>query len=230
MKTLTIQHRLTGLMAISIASTLVVAYLAWTNSTEARAATEALTATTSAVRHSMNADMVHDAIRADAYAIRLAWLSSDTNALEAAAKALDAHAAEMAQSIQLASQDQLPDAAAKAVAEALPAVHNYMAIAKALPQAIKAAADADAAVAAFDKAFESTEAALEKSGDAIEAAASAIQAKTHKQLERGQTVTLLVITACVAALAMLSFFCDSFHHDPAARHARSRSQPERRRW
>ncbi|MFY7940860.1 MAG: hypothetical protein ACOVOX_08130, partial [Burkholderiaceae bacterium] len=133
MKTLTIQYRLMGLMAISIASTLVVAVLAWFNNTEARAATEALTATTSAVRHSMNADMQHDAIRADVYAIRLAWLSSDTNGLEAAAKDLDAHAAEMAESIQLASQDRLPDAATKAVAEALPVVQNYMAKAKALP-------------------------------------------------------------------------------------------------
>ena len=205
-KTLTIQHRLMGLMAVSVASTLVVAVLAWSNNTEARAATEVLTATTSAVRHSMNADMMHDAIRADAYAIRLAWLSSDTNGLEAAAKELDAHVAEMAESIELAAKDRLPEAAEKAIAEALPVVQNYVAKAKALPQAIKVAADADAAVLAFEKAFEATEAALEKSGDAIEAAATAIHTETHSQLARGQTVTLLVIAACVAALAMLSFF------------------------
>jgi methyl-accepting chemotaxis protein len=206
MKNLTIQHRLICLMAIGIVSTLVVAVLALANNREARDATAVLTEITSAVRHSMNADMMHDAIRADAYAIRLAWSSSDKNALEAAAKELDSHALEMARSIKEASENGLPQATAKVVADALPAVQNYMDKAKALPEAVKVADGADAAVAAFEKAFEDTEAALEKSGDAIESAAATLQADIQAQLARGQVVTLAAIVVCVGLVAVVSFF------------------------
>ena len=122
MKTLTIKQRLFGLTALSVTVTLAISALAWANSRTAREATEALATTTQAVRESMNADMMHDAIRADVLAAQLAVQGNDAAALEAAAKDLDEHAATMKQSYVEVEKADLNDKTMVAVKAAAPAL------------------------------------------------------------------------------------------------------------
>ncbi len=198
MKPLSIQQRLMALLGISLLITLLVAGVSWTNSRQAREATEDLVASTESTRAAMNADMMHDAIRADVLSAQMAALSNDDAALDAAQKDLASHVALLRQSLETARK-QLPPEARSALEAALPSVDAYLASTDKVMAALKARSeDSKPRLAEFMKAFADTEKALDVSGDTIEKAADAINQDAQALLRRGEHLTLgLMITSAI---------------------------------
>jgi methyl-accepting chemotaxis protein len=204
MPTLSIKYRLMGLAGLSMAAVVVIATSALLNSHAARQATQALLVASEAVRATMNADMLHDGIRADVMEAQWVAQRNDAAALAAVAKKLEEHAVAMQASYSEAEKAELPHAAGAAVKTTVPVVAQYVAAARTAMNALKTnPADAQAAVDTYTTAFETTEKTLEASGDAIEAAAKDIQAQLDNTLTRGETITVAVIVSCLCALIVL---------------------------
>lgn len=127
-----------------------------------------------AVRASMQADMLHDAVHAEVMAVALAAVRGQPDALEAHAKAITENLKELDDSLSSAIT-LLPDGPAHAAARAAQplarayadAAQRFVEAARTGPQAI------DGALPPFDAAFDGLKAGLEASGDAILATADA---------------------------------------------------------
>jgi methyl-accepting chemotaxis protein len=190
-----------ALVALSATITMVVAALAWSNSRLARQVTVDLTSTTVAVRDSMMADMMHDAIRADVFGAKLAALAQDAKGAQEAEKDFEEHITLMKESVQHVLRAELPSEVLVAVKQAASVVDNYGAQAISSMKEIKAnPQDAAAAIDRFLVAFGETEAALEKSGEAIEKAAEQIKEETQATLARTEAMTAAVIAVCLLVL------------------------------
>ena len=205
LRSMSIRHRLMGVVGIATGATLALALLAWHNSRLGSHAADSLAAMTGAVRASMNADMMHDSIRADVFAAQLAATSGNAAALGTAANDFEDAAKQMEQSFRAAREAALPAQALEAVEAAGPVVQRYVAAARAAIGALKnSPANAAPQIAAFLAEFEATEHALEKSDDAIEQAAEAQRTQAKDSLAQGATVTLAVIAASLSLLLVLS--------------------------
>ena len=205
MPALSIRHRIMGLITLSVLSTLTMAGLAWYNGKAGTSAAQDLSSATIAVRASMNADMMHDAIRAEVFAAQLAANANDAAGVDAAAAEFEASAAEMTKSYKAAAESKLPPEADAAVKAAAPLVNEYLGAARQAIAALKAQpSEAAPKLAAYLNTFKTTGQALDKSGDAIESAARATQMDIETRLARGETVTLAVTTGALGALLVLS--------------------------
>ena len=204
MKHLSVKARLSVLVSVAAAATILAAGMAWFNLHQAEHITGSLEASTVAVRASMQADMMHDASRAELLAAQVAALTRDAQRLAAAeqpiAEALDKLTAELNKAAQ-----KTPDAAAaKLVADALPLARAYREKTLAAYSALKADPQPAAAMAAFDEAFSALEKALDASGDAIETSAGALSLSAHADIEHARRLTLALVALSLAAMALIA--------------------------
>jgi methyl-accepting chemotaxis protein len=154
------------------------------------------------VRAAGNADMMHDALRADSMAARLAGAAAGHERKKLIVADFTEHAArfkkELAEATAVASGD-----VRAALLAAQPDLDAYLAGAKTIVDA-GLAGKADAAqVEAFDALFGKLESSLEKVGDLIEAeAASAVKDKDARFAQAA-----LLLLAVIAAAAALIVSC-----------------------
>lgn len=94
-----LRQKLIGLAALGAAGTMVTAVVALAGLRLAHTATQELAINTHAQRSQMDADMMHDAVRADALQALLAASTKDVAMLVDAEKALGEHVAQFRSSI-----------------------------------------------------------------------------------------------------------------------------------
>ncbi len=125
--------------------------------------------TATAVRLQMDADMMHDAIRADVLAALLASREGGLDQLSGIEQDLDAHITRLNKNLAENAQINLSPETNQHIQTVLPAMEQYTTAAKELVSAAKTSyASAAPKLPAFQKEFTALEAEMEKLADAIE--------------------------------------------------------------
>jgi methyl-accepting chemotaxis protein len=153
------------------------------------------------LRASVEADMMHDALRADVYAALLATTPEES---AAAGESVAADAAAFAEHIETIDAADLNSDVTAAVADVRPALESYVAAADEI--VTHAAEDAVAArenVPAFQTAFEDLAVAMSSMSDLIQDASADAEAKAHDQAtSASRTIILFAVLALGVLIAV----------------------------
>ncbi len=147
------------------------------------------------LRNHLEADMMHDAIRADVLAARLA--SSDTERASVR-KDFGEHSERFSRSIAENKNLGLPEEIRETLAEVEGPLNDYL---RSAGEQLAAAKIEDAAFDSFMKSFTTLEGSMEQASDKIEAAAKQAADSSFAQLDRGNTI--LLAGSFTAALGVL---------------------------
>lgn len=208
MMQLSIRQRFFILVLISVLITLLIAGFGWYENYVARHTVDSMVKVTSAVRNSMQADMMHDGIRGDVYRFANAIAQNrDRAVLADVRKDLSENVEQMHHAFDaVLPQDLADDNARAAVASAAGVVKEYTAAALAAVAAIeKNPADAHVALDVYELAFKKTEVALDHSGRAIESMSGNISDGIYVTLGKVQWWSAGVIFLGIALMLTLSF-------------------------
>jgi methyl-accepting chemotaxis protein len=153
-----------------------------------------------AVRKSMDADMMHDAVRADVLAALLGANQGDKAGRDAAAKDLDEHAARLLGALADIGKRELAAPVRTQLAQTVPLAREYV---DAAHQVMQAAGDKPGAAAApmatFSTRFDVMEKRMEQLGDAIEARAGLAATEGGRAAALATTWIGLSLLAALAA-------------------------------
>ena len=154
------------------------------------------------LKHSQNADMMHDAIRGDVLAAKLALVDHDAGAVSDAAKDLVEHGAILRSDINKLGEAGLSSDGQAALSAAGPTIERYITSATAIVKAAEAGQPADAATQqAFTGAFSELEDRLGKLSDVILNHAEAQTAEARSLGDSAGALTLLVLVLGLAVMA-----------------------------
>lgn len=191
-RSLTVRAAMALFAALAIAALLGIGAMAALSAVRSETLADRLLADVKVSRAAGNVDMMHDALRADTFAARLAGSKASDEEKEAIGKDLESHVAKLSASLEVVQVNAGADTV-RILNDARPALQNYVAGATALVKAgLRDAAD-DALVQAFDKNFEVLEGLLEKVGASIEGAADASAAEKTARYERERWVLAVAI-------------------------------------
>ena len=159
----------------------------------------------SAMRKHMEADMMHDAIRADVLAALLV-APGDTQAAKEVTEAFDEHTQRMRKVIAENAEAKLPKEVAQAIVELKPQVETYIDKAKqVIAKALSGAQDGRALRAEFDTAFSALEERNEAVSELIENQAQSSREHQDSSIQTSQTWLILTLLATCVALVLLSW-------------------------
>jgi methyl-accepting chemotaxis protein len=179
----------------------LVGGIGWFTAQRQALALERVTQAADAVRDSMDADMMHDAIRADVLAALLAAGKSDAAGAADARKSLDEHRQRFAGSLKTLQAMALPTEVQDTLAKTLPMVQAYTDAAAAVQaQAGPDAAAAQTALDAFGKRFGELEKQMESLGDAIETHAKHLNEQGKATASSAQ---LWIVASLAVALVLM---------------------------
>jgi methyl-accepting chemotaxis protein len=157
------------------------------------------------LKHSQNADMMHDAIRGDVVSAKLAVLEGHPDAVAEAARDLAEHVAVLHDDLGKLAEAGLSRDSAEALAAAKPTVERYIAAAQAIVKASVAgkAAEADPAAtgATFLAAFSELEDRLATLSESILKHAETQIADAGQVARQNQYITMGVILLSLVAMA-----------------------------
>ena len=196
----TLGRTLIGLAALGAAGTLLVAAVGTTGLRSARSGMDALVTSTHAQRLQMDADMMHDAIRADILAALLGVVSHDAARIKDGKDALAEHRTRFRKSI--AETREIATPSTQAIIDSLKRpVDAYLAEADAVVQAIEKGdtATVNKRNKVFQEYFTVLEGRMEKFGDAIAEDAEKT-AKADERLFASLSKLLLASTLITAAV------------------------------
>jgi methyl-accepting chemotaxis protein len=151
------------------------------------------------VRAAGNADMMHDALRADAMAARLAGAAASEERKKTIVAEFTEHAQRFDKEIAEATV-VADDEVRAALLAAKPDLEAYVAGTKAIVDAGLAGKVNAAQVEAFDALFGKLETSLEKVGDLIEAGAAATAKEKEARFAQAALLLLAVIAAAVTLI------------------------------
>ncbi len=205
LQSLSVRVSMTLFGALALVAMLSIGAMAAYSSMQSEDLAERLLADIKLARASANVDMMHDALRADTLAARLAGSKAGDAEKKTIQTDLDGHIAKLTTSFDLVKAEARGDTA-KASGDAEPALKTYLAQASALVKAGLADSADDAQVQAFDQSFETLEGQLEKITSSIETAADASAAEKTTRYEHERWALLAAIglaggVICAAAAA-----------------------------
>jgi len=178
MKSITLLQKLLFLCGFAILTT---AFLGWSSVRNLNGVSDAASRITqmgSAQRAQMDADMMHDGIRADVLLINLAVAKEDVELRKEGIDGLNEHTARFRESMKTAAGD--PDAGIqRAVHDVMPTVEQYLQAANAFGSVRPG--DELPPLADFLKQFSTLEAGMEKFGDVIAATAKSVDEEAQAQ-------------------------------------------------
>ncbi|GAA5167346.1 methyl-accepting chemotaxis protein [Viridibacterium curvum] len=155
----------------------------------------------SILRNQMQADMMHDALRADALNAVLSARNRDAEALKSVASDLEDHIKDFNEAISAIAAAPLPADIRKVLDDLAPDLRDYLAKARSI---VKTASQSDrlaeAELPAFIAAFEKLETSMAQAGDLIQARqeADANEARQHADsLDASMGVLLCVVVIAV---------------------------------
>ncbi|SFW80120.1 methyl-accepting chemotaxis protein [Pseudomonas sp. NFACC09-4] len=159
----------------------------------------------SAMRKHMEADMMHDAIRADVLAALLV-APGDAGAAKEVTEAFDEHTARMRKVIAENAEAQLPEDVAQAIVELKPQVETYIDKARqVIGKALSGAQDGRALRAEFDQAFSALEERNEVVSELIENQAHSSRQHQDRSIHASERWLIVTLLATCVALALLSW-------------------------
>ena len=168
---------------------------------------ETLVLTSTALRDQLQADMMHDTLRADVLAVLHATAAKNQNAASAAAKELATHAERFRASIKANHERTLDAASTAALANVDKPLADYIQSAEGI--ATLAAQDAAAAEAkwpAFQEFFTRLEAAMDKVSDTIEASQQTVSAASAALVTEFRLTAVVTLVIAIVSLSFLSWF------------------------
>ncbi|MBN8644342.1 MAG: methyl-accepting chemotaxis protein [Planctomycetes bacterium] len=200
---LSVKARVLSLAFMGLAFTAVVAGVAVFQLRKGEAAAEQIRITGEALRNHLEGDMMHDALRGDVLAARLATSDEERAGVR---EALNEHTDWFRKAVEANRGLEIPDAARRAIDEVGPSLANYVDVARrhvenGLSDPAKAASESGE----FLAAFEDLETKMEQASDAIQAAAndardSAATAALNAKLIVGGVTAAAVITLFSVAM------------------------------
>jgi methyl-accepting chemotaxis protein len=203
--------------ALGIAGAVVVGAIGlWFTNRQADSLAHVLDAST-AVRASMDGDMMHDAIRGDALASVLAAVEQDTGGADAAAKALAEHRQRFEEALTTLERQPLSAEVRGLLEKTRPLVAAYGEAAAAVQAAARRdASAAKAAMPAFEKQFDALEDGMEALGDAILAQAEAVATQGQGSARQalwliGALLAATVLTMGIASASVTRRLLRPFH-------------------
>ena len=159
----------------------------------------------SAMRKHMEADMMHDAIRADVLAALLVK-PGDAQGTKEVLEAFDEHTQRMRKVIAENAEAKLPGDVAKAIVELKPQVETYIDKAKQIiSKALSGAQDGQALRAEFDGAFSALEERNEAVSELIENQAQSSREHQDGSIQSSERWLIVTLLATCVALALLSW-------------------------
>ena len=199
------KFKLIGLALISIGFTVLVGAVATYDIRSLRADISESHAAVSALRTVTDADMMHDALRADVLAAIVSAYDRDIDALSRALSDMSRHSARFRKDLTDAEALDLDPELRKSIQEITPALNAYIAAAlETGGAASKSVTEAQAKLPMFSKAFEDLETQLAQFSAKIETLAESRNARASGDAASYSTVILAVIVAAVLILAVLS--------------------------
>jgi methyl-accepting chemotaxis protein len=175
-QSLTIRASMALFGALAIAAMLSIGAMAALSASHSNMLADRLVAGIKVGRAAGDVDMMHDALRADTFAARLAGSKASDDEKKSISKDLDNHVAKLSASIEVIQAHATGDAV-RALNDAKPALQTYVAGATALVKSGLSDTADDTQVQAFDKNFEALEDLLENVSSAIELSAEASAAE-----------------------------------------------------
>lgn len=197
---LTIRQRLNLFMGSAAVLVVAVAFGGLQATWQMRNALAETTTTASAIRAQLEADMMHDALRADAYRA-IAVGGGDAEVAASIRKDLAEHASHLREQVGELSALDLPEALKAHVAQVKPALEQYVRATEDIVGLALGGADRSKAAGRlpeFDRAFEDLAEAMTKVSDDIETLS--VQADEHAA--RRLTAALSIVAA-VAVLGLI---------------------------
>lgn len=159
----------------------------------------------SAMRKHMEADMMHDAIRADVLAALLVK-PGDAQGAKEVLEAFDEHTQRMRKVIAENAEAKLPGDVAKAIVELKPQVETYIDKAKQIiGKALGGTQDGHALRAEFDGAFSALEERNEAVSELIENQAQSSREHQDHSIQTSERWLIATLLATCVALALLSW-------------------------
>ncbi|MDB5296735.1 MAG: methyl-accepting chemotaxis sensory transducer [Phycisphaerales bacterium] len=194
----TVSRRLTAFGSLAVATVIALNVSVWTGSRSLSQDAPRMATASAALRNQMEADMCHDAVRAD---VLMVLFADDAAKRTAAAKEAQEHAGKLVELLGANAKLGLGADATAAMATAAPVVDRYTAAARqVVEQAGADPAAARAKLADFQRLFEDLEEKLAKVSDGIEAEVTAAKDEQTAALTRFRVVTTATSAAGLAAL------------------------------
>ena len=191
LSSLTIRRKLLGLSLIGLGMVLCIGLTGYLAVSRMDAAGSAIVASGSALRHQMEADMMHDALRADVLAALLAGSQQDTAQQKDILADLDEHANTFRSALQALETLKLDAQVREAVDRIRPTLDAYVASAEQISsQAFADATSAQARFPAFMESFQKLEDEMGMLSDLIEAGAQQTQASSADMAATAHAVML----------------------------------------
>jgi methyl-accepting chemotaxis protein len=179
----TLRRKLLALTAVGLSGTLIVALVGAVGLKSGRQSARALVATTSLQRLQMDADMMHDAVRADVLAAILGAKENHRGDVIDAQTSLGEHAARIRGDLRIL-RDSSSGAVAEAVAVVGPDLEAYLTTASDVVAQAAFGTPDSTLFGAFLTRFEVLEGAMEQMGDRIGHAASDTESSMNTSFAR----------------------------------------------
>ena len=198
---LTIRQKMLAFSLLGLVFVLTVGGIGYAAVSRLADSAQRITATSSALKHQMQADMMHDALRGDALRAMLAGSRKEAAEQAPVQAEMDEHVKEFRTSIDALAAMSLDPQVNAAVAKVRPALDAYVASAgQVLKLAFSDMAAADVQLVSFTAAFKSLEDEMEALGDLIGAKVQATEAESNAVAD---TARLTMLVAAVLAGALL---------------------------
>ncbi len=201
---LKIRTKLFGIGMSGLVLALVLGGTSWWGLESVADGTEAVNTTTSAIRHHMESDMMHDALRADVLA---AILAQSPEEHEAVAKDLAEHAGHFRDELEENAKLPLDAELHSALNGVKPELESYIAHAeKTVKLAVSDANAAKAELPKFLETFGVLEGRMSSLSDLIEKSATKASEHAAEVQNHANVLLLTIVTATAAILAGLAYF------------------------
>ncbi len=202
----TIAKKLGAMCALGVVTTAATGGVALFQFADARASLRGQTEVAAAVRAQTLIDMMHDAIRADAYAYALARNEAEREQVRADGKEhRDLMTSLLAEQKERIRAGVIGGDAAKAVNASTPQVEAYVTTSEALLKGPAVGSGVLAARASFQEAFERLEVDLEAAGEAVENAGAKEAKHAQDRLARARNILAGVGLVAIIALIVVSW-------------------------
>jgi len=199
-----ISQRLLLAGAVSIAASIIAGGTGLIGMNVAGDSTDRVTMIAESIRHHMEGDMMHDALRGDVLLALRASAAGDAAELDAVNQEVADHANAFREAIAANEELPLPEDVRATLEAIKPNLDAYINAAKNIvATAGQDPASANAQFPEFMTAFETLEADMGAAADEIQAAATAINSTASAQ--RGQ-LQLLLFAALIGSAAIVGFF------------------------
>ncbi|HEY0822243.1 MAG TPA: methyl-accepting chemotaxis protein [Ramlibacter sp.] len=197
----TIGRKLVGLSLVALAFLAIVGGTGYLAAGQLTTTSEHLLDAQEAIRLQMDADMAHDAVRADVFGALLAGQKGEVDAARASQKELEEHSRELVESLQKLDRMDLDAATRQALANVRPRMDQYLAQARGLAaDALKDFSNSGDRLLAFTASFKALEKEMEALTTLIEQRSRTAQAESA---QASATARASISVALALSLAVL---------------------------